>query len=135
MDNGQRDKAQQAAPALPTRQLDQDVRAADQDETMARMAPEDLPDRVDGKARAEASFGIAHDDAGIRADQAPGAREPFRKRRHAGRGLQGILRRDQPPEAVEPKAREREPADREMGRMGRVEGAAVKPDAERQGRT
>jgi len=135
MDNGQRDKAQQAAPALPSGQLNQNVGAGDQDEPVARMAPKDFPNRVDAIARAETRFGVADHDAGILADQTPRAREPVGERRHVGFGLQGILRRDKPPNAIEPKAREREAADREMGRMGRVEGAAVKPDAERQGRT
>lgn len=55
--------------------------------------------------------------------------EALCERCHASDVFQRILRRDQPPDLVEPELRQRQAADRAMAFVGRVEGAAQKSDA------
>jgi hypothetical protein len=97
-------------------------------ETRAWRARLQRGQRVGSKMRPEPRFKIEDADAGI-AGGALGTGDAFGKRRHAGDGLQRILRRDQPPNFVEAEAFQGFEADMAMAIMGGVERAAEQPDA------
>ena len=78
---------------------------------------------------AEPVFEIADNDAPITGGDPPRSFEPRRKRRHAGDGLQWVLRRDQPPHLVEIEPFEGGQAQMQMTGVSRVERAAKQPDA------
>src|SRR5437868_426154 len=84
---------------------------------------------IDGEARAFAQFEVA--DADPRAAGNPFGRGKARsERRHVSRAfLQRIARGNQPPDFVETKSLHRRKADMPVPGVGRVEGAAEKPDA------
>src|SRR6185437_14293042 len=63
------------------------------------------------------------------ARHAAGRGQALGEGRHALHGLQRILRRDQPPDIVEPEPLERQAAEMQMAGMRRVEGAAEQADA------
>jgi hypothetical protein len=71
---------------------------------------------------------IADPDARMRRRDASRAGEAIGKWRHARNRLQGVLRRDQPPDFVEVEMPERGQAQMQMAPMRRVERTAEKPD-------
>src|SRR5436305_14479460 len=96
---------------------------------MPRMAELQPSHGIDGEARAFAQFEVA--DADPRATGHPfGRGKPRSERRHVRRAfLQRITGRDQPPDFIETKSLNRRKADVPVPGVGRVEGAAEKPDA------
>ena len=95
---------------------------------MARKAPGQPPERGGGVAGAEPRLEIGDLEAGMTGDGLrPG--QPLPERRHAVNRLQRVLRADQPPDLVEPEARQGLQADLAMALVGRVERPAEQPDA------
>lgn len=90
-------------PAPPMADLRQIVGAHQPNEALARKASLQRRDRIRGKAGAEAALEIEHADARV-VRECLGLSEALGKRRHAGDGLQGVLRRDQPPHLIEAEA-------------------------------
>ncbi len=103
------------------------VGAHQPDEMLAREKRLKRRDRIDAVMRAELRFEVEHADARIARDGS-GLLQAFGKGRHAGDGLQRILRRHQPPDLVEMKPLQGFEADMAMAFMGRVERAAEKTD-------
>jgi hypothetical protein len=99
------------------------VGAHQPDEMCARIARLQRRERVGGEMRTKPGFKIKDPNARIAGD-AHRTRDALCKRRHAGDGLQRILRRDQPPDLVEAEALQGFEADMAMAVMSRVERAA-----------
>jgi len=108
--------------------LHQIIRANQKHEIRTRKALAQFHKRISGEARAKRPFDIGRDHAPA-IGNAPRARQTFRKRRHPRARLQGIARRDQQPNLIQPKRAERLARDMAMPGMGRVEGPAQKADA------
>jgi len=115
-------------PTPPAADLRQIVGAHQPDETGARKAPLQRVQRVGGIAGAEPRLDIGHLDALV-GHHRGGGRHPIGERRHAADRFQRVLRRDQPPDLVEPEPSQRLAADVQMAVMGGVERAAEQPDA------
>src|SRR5208282_5822015 len=62
-------------------------------------------------------------------DEAPRRGDAFLQRRQLVLRLERIARSDQPPDAIEPQAPERQPSDEHMAFVGRVERTAEQADA------
>jgi hypothetical protein len=103
------------------------VGAHQPDEMLAREKRLERRDGIRGVMRAELRLEIEHADAWVARDGS-GLLQALGEGRHAGDGLQRILRRDQPPYLVEPKPLQGFEADMAMALMGRVERAAEKTD-------
>src|SRR5579872_2167946 len=141
--NGERRK--NFAPAAPMTDLRQIVRAHQPDESGARKARLQGPQRVTREGRTEPAFDVQDTDARV-ADRGACVGQPPRRRRHVFGRLERILRRHQPPHLVEPEPPQRLKAQLYVAAMGRIERAAEQADAarrrmadaergERQGRT
>lgn len=117
-------------PALPVRDLVQIVGAHQPNEFCARQHTLQRSKSVRREARAEPSLELEHADAGV-ARQPRRGPEPPRQGGHATLRLQGILRRDEPPDLVEAEPLQRFKADVTVAGMGRVERPAQQPDARR----
>ena len=101
-----RNHTEQPAPVSPSRELGKDVRTHDPDEILFRETVEQRRHGVDGIACAKAGLDIGNDDPGIACDF-PCRCQSIREGRHAAGRFQRILRRDQPPDRVEPQTGKR----------------------------
>ena len=103
------------------RQLGEDVGADQRDQVGP--APRAQPAQgVDAEAQAEPLLEIRDLDPGVVGERL-GRCPALLEARHSGRGLQGVLRRDQPPDPVQPKALDRLLAERDVPLVRRIEGA------------
>ena len=82
-----------------------------------------------GVAGADLGLEARHEDARV-AGERPGRLHAGGERGQAARFFQGIAGTDQPPDAVEADALQRELARMDMPAVRRVEGAAEEPDAQ-----
>ena len=115
-------------PGVPAVDLGEVVGAHQPDEAMAGKAPGQPPERGGGVAGPEPRLEIGDLEAGMTGDGLrPG--QPLPERRHAVNRLKRVLRADQPPDLVEPEARQGLQADLAMALVGRVERPAEQPDA------
>jgi len=126
-EDGDRHAREDRAPAPPARKLDEVVGTHQPYEALPRIEPLQCRDRIGGVARAEGGF--ERGDANARMP-AIGARllQTVAQRRHAGDGLERVLRRDQPPHLVEIEALQGFEADMAMAFMRRIEGPAEQAD-------
>lgn len=99
------------------------------DETRARPSRGQPCQGRRGLRRAEPVLKIDDPDSGV-AGRMPGGSHPVGERRHAGLWLQGILRRDHPPDLIQAESLQRLAGDVQMSVMGRVEGPAQQTNSE-----
>lgn len=91
-----------------------------------------LGDRIGGVAGTEVLFEPCDDDI-RQVDERPCSFQASSKGRHAGCGLERILRRDKPPDFIEVEPLQGRAADKKMAVVGRVKGTAEQADAAARG--
>jgi len=104
----------------PPVKLRQIVRAHQPHETPFRIAAQQRSYGVDRVAGAQLTLDRGDPDSRA-ARQLPGRGDPRAQRRHAGRRLERIAGRDQPPGLVQPQRIQREQSDSPVPAMRRVE--------------
>ena len=114
-------------PAAPALEICQIVGAHHPDEAMARMAAAETLDGVGAVWTVPALFAIAHPNRRV-AGEAPRRGQTLFERRHAALRFKRVLRRDQPPDAIEAEIGQRKARDVEMALMGGIERTAQQPD-------
>ena len=133
-ENRNGNRAEEGLPGLPCRHLTEIVGADQPDEGDVGVSAFQCPNGVHGISGVETPLDIAHPDAGVARRFSRGC-HPLRQGRHALGGLQRVLRRDQPPDLVQPEALQGEQAYMPMAFMGRVEGAAQQADPAARGQS
>lgn len=104
------------------------VRTHQPDKAMLRKTPPQFHQRLRGKHRAELRLDPAHRDPRMPSHPSCG-RHALRQRCHAPARLKRVLRRDEPPDVIEPQPLQGQQADMAVPAMGGVERAAQKADA------
>src|SRR5262249_51117789 len=126
-EHGNRYQLEKLFPVFPARNLLKIVGAHHPDEMEFRISALELAQRIDRIARPESALDIDDENVRMAAD-GTGRFNAFLERRHAGLGLERVLRADQPPDFIEIETLERIKAHRPVAFMGRIEGAAKEAD-------
>ena len=123
-------QSEDASPILPLADLHEVIRSHQPDKAAFREARQQQCERVGGMRRSEPSFDVRHADAGVHRD-ASGGLQSFVERGSVAGVLQRVLRRQHPPDFVEPQPLQGKKRNMPMPLMGRVEGPTKQADSAR----